>query len=151
VSILWKIGGGLLLAAALFVLVKLYGGSQYRAGETAGTSTERTLWQAKVLQAEREKLIAYQAGVRSVQQADARYIETVRERVVPLTRTIVERSIAYEQTPAGAALCLAPDRVRWLEETRSALFATPAPAAAGRAGDALPSDGMDDEPGRIAE
>lgn len=145
----WKIGGGLLLAAVIAGLVWLYGGAQRRAGKAEGQSAERTLWQDKVIEAERGKLIAYQAGVRAVQQADGRYIETVRERVVPLVRTITERTTQYAATPAGAALCLAPDRVRWLEETKRTLFPATAPAATPGAADSVPPDRVVDEPGRV--
>lgn len=146
---LWKIGGGLLVAGLLGLAIWLYGGARYAAGQSAGTSAERSLWQDKVVQAERDKLAAYQAGVRSVQTADARYVETIREKVVPITKTIVERTTAYAATPDGASICLAPDRVRWLEQTRSALF-PPAPAApAGRTDAAVQGDGPGNEPGRL--
>lgn len=123
----WKIGGFALVAGLLGLLVWLYGGSKYKAGR----ADERTEWQAVVAKAEREKLAAYQQGVASVINADARYIETVRTQIVPVTKTIIERSTAYAATPEGAAVCLPADRVSLLTATRGTLFPAPAPAPAG--------------------
>ena len=148
---LWKVGGGLLVAGLLGLLLWLYGGAKYRAGKADGTSAERTAWQDKVVQAERDKLTAYRAGVASVQRAEGRYIETVRDRVVPLTRTIIERSTAYAQTPAGAAICLAPDRVSWLDQQRAALFTTAAARAAPVVPDPLRPEPVGEEPRRVDE
>lgn len=124
-GLLWKLGGVAIALAAAYFLVTMYGGARYK----QGSADSDRAWSQKVIAAEREKLVAYQQGVASVQAADASYIETIRERVVPLTRTIVERTTAYAQTPAGATQCLAPDRVLWLEQARGSLFppATPAP------------------------
>lgn len=147
----YKIGGGLIVLAALGLLLWLYGGARYDAGKSEGASTERTRWQDEVVRAERAKLAAYQAGVASVQRADGRYIETIREKVVPLTRTIVERTTEYAKTPAGVAVCLSPDRVLWLEQTRGSLF-TPAASgsAPGVAGTVRP-DAPGPEPRRVDE
>jgi hypothetical protein len=118
-----KVGGFALVAGLLGLLIWLYGGSKYKTGR----ADERTEWQAVVAKAEREKLAAYQQGVASVMGADARYIETVRTQIVPVTKTIIERSTAYAATPEGAAVCLPADRVSLLDATRGTLF--PAPAA----------------------
>jgi hypothetical protein len=125
VSIWAKIGGGLLVLAAFGLVVWMHG----KAERSAGASDERAKWEAKVSEAERGRLAAYQAGVASVQVEEARYSNTVREVLVPVTKTIIERTAAYAATPQGAAVCLPADRVQLLTETRSALFPAPAPAA----------------------
>ena len=135
-----KIGGGLLVLAAFALVVWLHGKAQYRAGKSDGTSNERSLWQDKVVEAEREKLSAYRAGVISVVAADGRYIETVRTKIVPVTERIIERSTAYAATPDGSLICLAPDRVRGLEETIRALDDPAAPAPAGVPAGPVPSE-----------
>lgn len=122
-----KLGGGLFILAAFALVVWFYGKAQYR----SGSADSDRLWSEKVIAAERSKLAAYQQGVASVQRSDARYIETIREKIVPITRTIVERGTAYAATPEGASICLAPDRVLWLDQTRSALFPPPAPGPTG--------------------
>ncbi len=124
-SLLWKIGGIALVAGALFLLVRMYGGQR----EELGAANEAKIWQQKVIDAEKGKLVAYQAGVASVQAADARYVETVRDRIVPVTRTLIERATAYAATPDGASLCLAADRVQSLEQTGRALFNPATPSA----------------------
>lgn len=135
-----KIGGGLLVLAVFGLVVWFYGKAQYRAGKSDGASVERSLWQDKVVEAEREKLSAYRAGVISVVAADGRYIETVRTKVVPVVERIIERSTAYAATPDGASVCLTPDRVRGLEEALRPLL-EPAPStAAGVPAGPVPSD-----------
>lgn len=131
-----KIGGGLMVLAVIGLVVWLYGGARYKQGK----SDERTAWQAKVVEAERQKLVAYQAGVASVQRADANYIETIREKVVPITKTIIERTAAYAATPEGAAICLLADRVSLLSETRSALFPTSAPSSTSGSTQVVPAE-----------
>ncbi len=145
-SIGWKIGGGLLIAAALGLLVWIYGGAQYRAGKADGQSSERTAWQAAVVKVEREKLAAYQAGVASVQRADDRYITNTREVLVPVTRTIIERAASYGATPEGGSLCLPADRVGLLEQTRATLFPATATGAAPGASGALRPDAVAAQP-----
>lgn len=145
-SLLWKIGGGLVIAAALFLLVKLYGGAQYRAGKSDGELGERVLWQGKVAEAAEAKLTGFQLGIAIQREAETVYQRTITEKLVPVTRTIIERSTAYAQTPDGQLLCLSPDRVLGLEQARGTLFpATPATATGGDQG-AVPADAEGQEP-----
>jgi len=148
-SLLWKLGGVAIALLAAYFLVTMYGKARYNQGGADGD----VKWSAKVIEAERGKLVAYQAGVASVQREDAQYLTQTREVIVPMTRTIVERAAAYAQTPDGAGQCLNADRVLWLDQTRSALFPAPAaPAPGGLAGSVHPDPqgqgtGWLDEPG----
>lgn len=134
------------MLAAFGLVVWFYGRAQYRAGKSDGTSAERSLWQDQVVSAEKAKLAGYQQGVASVINSDARYIETIRTKVVPVTERIIERSTAYAATPDGALLCLTPDRVRGLEETLRPLLDPPAPASAGGVAGPVPRDPVAPKP-----
>lgn len=140
-SIWWKLGGVLLLGVAAYFMVTMYGKARYERGR----ADERVAWQDKVIEAERGKLAAFQAGLARVQAAETVYHETIRT-LPPITNTIVERSTRYASTPEGAALCLPADRGGLLAETRRALFppapATPADGSAGT----VPADGAGREP-----
>lgn len=136
-SIWWKLGGVVVGLLAAYFLVTMYGSARYKSGK----SDERALWTQELVKAEKGKLEAYQAGVASVMEADKQYIETVRERIVPITKTIVERSTEYAQTPAGASICLSSDRVRGLEALTSELFPA-ATTPTGSAATALLTDGL---------
>lgn len=128
-SLLWKLGGVAIALVAAYFLVTMYGGARYKQGK----ADEASAWSAKVIEAERDKLAAYQQGVASVQRAEVTYHETIRDRIVPVTRTMIERAAAYAQTPDGASLCLPAERVSWLEQARGTLFppAASAPASSG--------------------
>lgn len=139
-SIWWKIGGGLILAAALFFLVKLYGGAQYRAGKNEGQLGERAAWQGKVAEAAEAKLTGFQLGIALQRQAETQYEHTTTERIIPVTRTIIERASAYAQTPAGQLVCLSPDRVLGLDQARGTLFPAPAPVSPGGEPGPVPAD-----------
>jgi hypothetical protein len=139
-SLLWKLGGVAVALVAAYFLITMYGGARYKAGK----ADEAAAWQVKVAEAERGKLTAYQAGVASVMGADKQYIETVRERVVPVTERIIERAAEYAQTPDGASICLTADRVRELEAFSTGLF-TPSAADAVSIVDGLHSDGVGEE------
>jgi hypothetical protein len=129
-SLLWKIGGIALACAAAFLLVRMYGGAR----EATGRHEEAAAWQAKVTEAERGRLVAFQQGLARRDQAETVYRETIRQ-LPPITNTIVERTTRYAETPAGAARCLEPDRVLGIEQVRGSLFpATAAPATARSAG-----------------
>jgi hypothetical protein len=120
-----KLGGGFLILAVIGLAIWLYGGARYKQGK----ADEAQAWTQKVVQAERDKLAAYQAGIARGQAAEVGYHETIRERVVPITKTIIERAAAYAQTTDGSSLCLPAERVSWLEQTRSALLPpSPTPA-----------------------
>ena len=137
-----KIGGGLLVLAVLGLVIWLYGNARYAAGK----ADERTAWQAKVIDGKNDQLAAYQRGVDSVLAADRGYNETIRERVVPITKTIVERATEYAATPDGSTVCLPADRVLVLDQTTSAFF-NPAPAATpGGPDGTLPPDPVGHEP-----
>jgi hypothetical protein len=125
----WKIGGGFIILAVIGLAIWLYGGARYKQGK----ADERGAWQEVVAQAERDKLKAFQAGLARVQKAEVEYLTAYRDRIVPVTRTIIERSTAYAQTPEGSELCLPAARVELLAQTRSTLFpASAAPAADSR-------------------
>ena len=142
----WKIGGLLggvaLLGFVAYLLITGFGHARYNAGKA---DSDRA-WQAKVAQAEGEKLAAYRAGVASVHQAETRYVETVRDRIVPVTNTIIERSTAYAQTPAGGSVCLPVERVHLLDEARSALFPPAASTPADRSGRPVRADATRSQP-----
>lgn len=136
----WKIGGLLggvaLLGFVAYLLITGFGRARYNAGKADSDSA----WSQKVIQAERSKLAAYQAGVASVDRAEAVYHETVRDRIIPVTKTIIERSTAYAQTPDGQLICLPADRVLALDQARSTLFPPAASAPAARDGNTVRSD-----------
>lgn len=139
------IGGVALLGFVAFLLINGLKASSYKAGQGA----ERSLWEGKVAEAAQARLAGYQEAIAHQRVAEATYHETVRDRLVPITKTIVERATAYAQTPAGAAMCLDAERVHLLDQTRSALFpaAPTAPAGGGPGGlFALPAH---DQPGRL--
>lgn len=117
-TLLWKLGGVAVALLAAYFLVTMYGGARYKQGK----ADSDFLWSQKVIKAEKGKLVAYQAGVASVNRAEGVYHETIRDRIIPVTKTIIERSTEYAQTPAGATVCLSPERVQLLAGTRSALF-----------------------------
>lgn len=144
-SLLWKLGGVAILLAVGFFLVRSYGASREEAGETRGRSEERTQWQAKVIEAERGRLVAFQAGLAQRDEASTHYRETVRQ-LPPITNRIVERTTQYAATPAGAAVCLDADRVREIERDRAILFAAPSPAAAAGSAGAMPAPRADPQP-----
>src|SRR5690242_16728772 len=102
----WKIGGLLggvaLLGFVAYLLITGFGHARYNAGKADSDSA----WSQKVIEAEKGKLTAYQAGVASVDRAEAAYHETVRDRIIPVTKTIIERSTAYAQTSEGQSVCL---------------------------------------------
>lgn len=125
-SWLWKIGGVAVALIAAYFLVTMYGGARYKQGKADSDFA----WGQKVIQAEKEKLTAYQAGVASVNLAETGYHETVREKIIPITKTIIERSTEYARTPEGAAICLSPERVQLLAGARSALFPATDPVTA---------------------
>lgn len=133
-SLLWKIGGVAIALVAAYFLVTMYGNARYQSGQ----SDERTIWQAKVVEAERGRLAAFQAGLNRQQGAETIYRETIRQ-LPPITNTIVERAVRYEQTPAGAAVCLDVERMRLIDATRAALFPTASPAPASGIDGALPA------------
>lgn len=118
-SLWWKLGGVAIGLVAAYFLITMYGSARYKSGK----ADERTAWTQELVKAEKEKLVAYQAGVASVMNADKQYIETVREKIIPITKTIIERATAYAQTPDGASLCLPTERVSELEAFTSGLFA----------------------------
>lgn len=125
------------LVAAYF-LITMYGSARYKQGK----ADEASAWTQKIVEAEREKLSAYQAGVASVIDADKQYIETVREKIIPVTKTIIERATEYAQTPDGASICLAPDRVSELQAFSRGLFSTTA-ASASSTDTTVPTDTLD--------
>lgn len=140
-----KIGGFALVAGLLGLLIFLYGGSR----ENIGRNKERAIWQGKVAEANAARLAGYQLGIAQQREAETVYQRTIETKIVPVTRTIIERAAAYAQTPAGQLVCLAPDRVLALAEARSTLFPAPAPAPAGGGLAALRPYGPGPEPRRL--
>lgn len=127
-SLLWKIGGIALACAAAFLLVRMYGSAQYKAGKTDGELGERVIWQEKAVEAADARLDGFRQGLAQQQEQETVYQRTI-ERVVPIERTIVERATAYAQTPDGQLVCLPTDSVLRLDTARAALFPTaPAPS-----------------------
>lgn len=140
-SIWWKLGGVAVALVAAYFLVTMYGGARYKQGK----ADEASAWTQKIVEAERGKLASYQAGVASVMGADKQYIETVREKIIPVTKTIIERSTDYAATADGASICLPADRVRELEAFSSGLFSSTTPAAGGT-DTSVPSNALGLEP-----
>jgi hypothetical protein len=144
-SLLWKLGGVAVALIAAYFLVTMYGSARYRQGK----SDSDVAWSQNVIEAEKQKLIAYQDGVNSVHSAEVTYHETIRDRIIPVTKTIVERATEYAQTADGASVCLPVERVRLLDNARSALFpATTAPTT-GRIGGTMQPDATGATTGRI--
>jgi len=141
----FKIGGFALVAGLLGLLIWLYGGARYHAGE----ANERTKWEGKVAEANAAQLKGYQLGIANQRQAETVYQRTIETKLVPVTRTIIERAAAYAQTPDGQRVCLPPDRVLALTQARSALFPAPAPTAPSGGGLALRADPPGAQPGRF--
>lgn len=132
---LWlKLGGMAVALAAVWLGLTLFGNSRFRAGELS----ERVKWGEVVVRAEAGKLEAFKQGLARVRAGETVYRETVRQLPGVVTR-IIERSNAYAATPAGAAVCLDPERVRQLDQTRSALFAAADPASAAGGAGAVPA------------
>lgn len=124
-TLLWKLGGVAVALLAAYFLVTMYGGARYKQGKADSDFA----WGQKVIQAEKDKQVAYERGVASVARAESTYHETVRTQIIPVTKTIIERSTQYAATPEGAAICLSSERVRLLDASRSALFPAPDPRA----------------------
>lgn len=139
-SIWWKLGGMAVALVAAYFLVTMYGSARYKQGK----ADEAAAWTQLAVKAEKEKLAAYQRGVASVIGADKQYIETIREKLVPVTKTIIERSTEYAQTDDGASLCLPSNRVRELEAFTGGLFSTAATTASS-AESAVPADALGEE------
>jgi hypothetical protein len=133
-SLLWKIGGAAVALLAAYFLVTMYGKARYQTGQ----SDERTVWQAKVIEAEKGKLAAFQQGLAQRDAASTVYRETIRT-LPPITNTIIDRTASYATTPAGAVQCLPADRVLGIEQTRIALFPTAASTAPAGITEALPA------------
>jgi hypothetical protein len=146
-SLLWKIGMGAVAIAAAFLLIKMYGGGQYARGK----ADERSAWQGEMVKAEQGKLAAYQRGVASVMNADKQYINTVREKIVPIRETIIQRSADYAKTPDGASICLPSERVLWLEQTSRLLFPATPTASADSLDDAVHAYAMGEDAGWLNE
>lgn len=135
-TIWWKLGLGAVVAAALFLLVTMYGKAQYQRGR----ADENTAWTKVAIAGEQDKLKEFKSGVAAVMGADTRYIETVREKIIPVTKTIVEKTDAYRQTADGLSICLEPDRVREAEDLTAVLF----PASeAGDTRSTVPANSLD--------
>lgn len=146
-TIWWKLGMGAVALAAAFLLVTMYGGVQYKRGR----ADEASAWTAKQVLAEKAKLVAYQKGVETILNSDKSYIETVREKLVPFTKTIIERSTDYAKTPDGQLLCLPPERVLWLDQATANLFDPPATTTASGTHDALSTDALGNDARRVDE
>lgn len=140
-SLLWKIGGMAVALLAAYLLITMYGGARYKQGK----ADEAQIWTNITLTAERGKLRAYQDGVASVLGADKQYIETVREKLVPVTKTIIERSADYARTPDGAGICLTTERVLGLEQATSSLFDTPTSSTSGGVDAEMLADALGEE------
>jgi len=110
-------------------VVTAYGDARYAAGKD-----DAKLEQMPAIIAANEAA-AKQAisGIMDQLTAERAHSATV-ERLAGLIATQEEKVDAYAQTVAGRAACLAPDRVRGIEDDRAALFppATAAPAAGGQ-------------------
>lgn len=144
-TLLWKLGGIALACVAAYFLITMYGGARYK----QGMSDSDRLWSQKVIDAEKQKLAAYQAGVASVGLAENTYHETVRERIIPVTKTIVEKAAEYAQTDSGTSMCLPSERVQLLDQARSTLFPPAAPVTAPSLDSTLPADSAGSEQGRL--
>jgi hypothetical protein len=134
-----KVGGFALVAGFLGLLIWLYGGSRYKTGR----ADEAAAWQGEVAKAERRIADLRVANERLVAEGLSKYVERI-EVIKPVAIRSKETVVRYAQTPAGAAQCLAPERVRGIEQDRAALFpALAQPASSGTP--AVPADGAPQE------
>lgn len=124
---LWKIGGVAVALLAAYFLVTMYGDARFADGK----AEEYAVWQLKVVGAEQDRFAAYREGFAQRGAAQVVYRETVT-KLQPIERRTIERYNDYARTPAGGVLCLAPDRVRAIEDARGALPAVATPADPGR-------------------
>jgi len=125
---LWKLlaGAGALALAAFLVI--MYGNSRAHGGELE----ERGKWQAAQLVAEKTNGDQRVANEQRVTAAVAGWAQRFADRQ-PIILRSHDTVTAYAQTPAGAALCLAPERVYGIDALDRALFPAGTPAGAGAA------------------
>lgn len=134
-SIWFKLGGIAVAAFAVWLGLTLFGNARFHAGEL----TEAVKWQAKVTQGEKDKLAEYQRGVEQGRKAETVYRST-EQIIQPVQTRIIERAAQYANTPSGAAECLDADRVRALDQTRSALFPAAYPGGASSGTGTVPAN-----------
>lgn len=133
--------GALALALGLAgALAWMHGNARYQ----AGMLSERAAWQAAV--AERERQLAAQRAAlerRATAAAEAYAARLAAQEPVVLRSH--DTVIKYAATPAGAALCLAADRVRGIEADAAELGLAPA-GDPGGGGEPVPADETRDRP-----
>lgn len=136
-----RILGGAGAVALALVLIWLYGSARFDAGKFEGTLSESRKWQARVDQLTAQVADLRVANERKAAQAAGRYVETI-QRIQPIVVRSSQEVRDYAETPAGAVVCLAADRVRGIDADAAALGLQAAPAA--DSGDAaLPANGDD--------
>lgn len=112
-----------MIAALAGFIITLYGKARFN----AGILQERVAWTEIVAKAERKVADQRVATERRVVDAVERYAERVSS-AEPLVVHSKETVTRYAQTPAGAVVCLAADRLLGIEADRAALFAGYPPA-----------------------
>lgn len=121
----WRLIGGVALLGAVGLLLWLYGNSR----ESVGRLAERNVWKDATIKHDKEVREIERGWAEKLAAAQTGYIERI-ETIRPVRVTNREVVTRYAETPAGRVLCLAPDRVLGIEQTRAALFPTYSPKAA---------------------
>lgn len=116
-----KVAAGAVAVALALALAWMHGNARFAAGEL----TERTAWQAVVTAKEKEIADLRVANERRGADAAVKYADrlAVLEPIIIRSTDTVTR---YASTPAGAAICLGPDRVSGIDADAAALGLQPA-------------------------
>lgn len=117
-------GAGILALAAF--LVVMFGNARERDGRLAERVAARDRDVARIEQLADQRV----AGERRVTDAVAAFASRAAA-LKPLILTSHDTVTSYAQTPAGAALCLAADRVSGIDALDASLFPPAAAASAG--------------------
>lgn len=136
----WKLLAGAVVIALAGLLVWRFGEAKFE----AGTLDERAKWLKTSLDHQKEigKLEV------SLVEGKAAAIGEYADRLAALEPIVVhskETVTRYAQTAEGRVLCLAPDRVRGIESTRSTIFSGYSVAPVGGTA-AVPPDTVADRP-----
>lgn len=127
------------MLSLLGFVVWLFGNARFNAGELA----ERDRWKDAAITHERDVRSIERGWMNRLIDAQATHTERI-ETIRPVVLTNKETVTRYAETPAGRALCLAPDRVPGIEQARSLLFADTA-LTAGESAGTVPADAPPEE------
>lgn len=113
----WRLLGGGAVLGLIGFLVWIYGNSKFNAGELA----ERDRWKDAAIKHEQQIARIERGWYDRLSAAQTHYSERI-ETVRPFLVTNKETVTRYAETPAGRMLCLVPERVLGIEQTRTGLF-----------------------------